>query len=70
MPKLGDTLTPLALASVGQLRLSDVGELKPLAVDYLQADPGDGSSCRSSSSTFWVDGRVMQVTLFSRPWHP
>jgi malate permease and related proteins len=73
LQKLGDTLTPLALASVGfQLRLSDIrGELKPLAVGlFYKLILGTALLAFIFVCLLGGSGRVMQVTLFESAMAP
>ncbi|HJV65870.1 MAG TPA: AEC family transporter [Geomonas sp.] len=73
LQKLGDTLTPLALASVGfQLRLSDMkGELKPLAAGlFYKLVLGTAILTILFVWLLGGSGRVMQVTLFESAMAP
>jgi malate permease and related proteins len=73
LQKLGDTLTPLALASVGfQLRLSDIrGELKPLAAGlFYKLVLGTVLLTILFVYVLGGNGRVMQVTLFESAMAP
>ncbi len=73
LQKLGDTLTPLALASVGfQLRLSHLkGELKPLAVGLLyKLILGPALLALLFVLVMGGSGRTMQVTLFEAAMAP
>lgn len=71
--KLGDTLTPLALASVGfQLQLSNFrGELKPLGIGLLfKLALGPALLTLLFVTVLGGGGRVMQVTLFEAAMAP
>lgn len=73
LQKLGDTLTPLALASVGfQLRLSHIrGELKPLGIGLLyKLALGPALLTLLFVGIMGGGGRVMQVTLFEAAMAP
>lgn len=73
LQKLGDTLTPLALASVGfQLKLSDIrGELKPLAAGlFYKLVLGTALLTVLFVYVLGGSGRIMQVTLFESAMAP
>jgi malate permease and related proteins len=73
LQKLGDTLTPLALASVGfQLRLSHIkGELKPLSLGLLyKLLLGPALLTLLYVVVMGGRGTVMQVTLFEAAMAP
>jgi malate permease and related proteins len=73
LQKLGDTLTPLALASVGfQLRLSDIqGELKPLGIGLLfKLALGPALLTLLYVILLGGSGKAMQVTLFEAAMAP
>jgi len=73
LQKLGDTLTPLALASVGfQLRLSHFkGELKPLGLGLLyKLALGPALLALLFVAVFGGSGKAMQVTLFEAAMAP
>lgn len=73
LQKLGDTLTPLALASVGfQLRLSSLkGELKPLCLGLLyKLLLGPALIALLFVPVLGGSGTVMQVTLFEAAMAP
>ncbi len=73
LQKLGDTLTPLALASVGfQLRLSHLkGELKPLALGLLyKLILGPALLALLFVLVMGGSGKTMQVTLFEAAMAP
>lgn len=73
LQKLGDTLTPLALASVGfQLRLSHIrGELKPLGLGLLyKLVIGPALLTLLFAGIMGGSGKVMQVTLFEAAMAP
>ncbi|MCM2359890.1 MAG: AEC family transporter [Geobacteraceae bacterium] len=73
LQKLGDTLTPLALASVGfQLRLSHIsGELKPLGLGLLyKLVIGPALLTLLFVGVLGGSGEVMQVTLFEAAMAP
>lgn len=73
LQKLGDTLTPLALASVGfQLRLSHIsGELKPLGLGLLyKLVIGPALLTLLFVGIMGGSGEVMQVTLFEAAMAP
>lgn len=73
LQKLGDTLTPLALASVGfQLRLSHIrGELKPLGLGLLyKLVIGPALLTLLFAVIMGGSGKVMQVTLFEAAMAP
>jgi malate permease and related proteins len=73
LQKLGDTLTPLALASVGfQLRLSHMrGELKPLSLGLLyKLVLGPALLTLLYVGLLGGGGKVMQVTLFEAAMAP
>jgi predicted permease len=73
LQKLGDTLTPLALASVGfQLRLSHLrGELKPLALGlFYKLVLGPALLALLFVLVMGGSGRTMQVTLFEAAMAP
>jgi malate permease and related proteins len=73
LQKLGDTLTPLALTSVGfQLRLSDIrGELKPLAAGlFYKLILGTVLLTLLFVYVLGGRGRIMQVTLFESAMAP
>ncbi|KAF0221320.1 MAG: auxin efflux [Geobacteraceae bacterium] len=73
LQKLGDTLTPLALASVGfQLRLSHIkGELKPLGIGLLyKLAIGPALITLLFVGIMGAGGKVMQVTIFEAAMAP
>jgi predicted permease len=73
LQKLGDTLTPLALASVGfQLQLSHIkGELKPLSLGLLyKLLLGPALLALLYVILLGGSGKVMQVTLFEAAMAP
>ena len=73
LQKLGDTLTPLALASVGfQLRLSHIrGELKPLCLGLLyKLALGPALLTLLFVGIMGGNGKVMQVTIFEAAMAP
>ena len=73
LQKLGDTLTPLALASVGfQLQLSHIkGELKQLSVGLLyKLILGPALIALLYVVLLGGSGQVMQVTLFEAAMAP
>lgn len=73
LQKIGDTLTPLALASVGfQLQLSQLrGELKPLSLGLLyKLIVGPGLIALLFVGLFGGAGPVMRVTLFEAAMAP
>jgi len=73
LQKLGDTLTPLALASVGfQLRLSHIrGEIAPLSLGLLyKLILGPALLTLLFVGLLGGSGRVMQVTLFEAAMAP
>jgi len=73
LQKLGDTLTPLALASVGfQLRLGHIrGELKPLGLGLLyKLVIGPALLTLLFAGIMGGSGKVMQVTLFEAAMAP
>ncbi|HEY6838872.1 MAG TPA: AEC family transporter [Geobacteraceae bacterium] len=73
LQKLGDTLTPLALASVGfQLRLSNIrGELAPLGIGLLyKLVLGPALLMLVFVGILRGSGTVMQVTLFEAAMAP
>lgn len=73
LQKLGDTLTPLALASVGfQLRLSHMrGEIKPLSLGLLyKLVLGPAILTLLFVGLLGGSGKVMQVTLFEAAMAP
>jgi len=73
LQKLGDTLTPLALASVGfQLRLSDIrGELKPLATGlFFKLVLGTTLLTLFFVYVLGGSGKILQVTLFESAMAP
>lgn len=73
LQKLGDTLTPLALASVGfQLRLSHIrGEIAPLSLGLLyKLILGPALLTLLFVGVLGGSGKVMQVTLFEAAMAP
>jgi len=73
LQKLGDTLTPLALASVGfQLQLSNIrGELKPLSLGlFFKLLLGPALLTLVYVLLMGGSGKVMQVTLFEAAMAP
>lgn len=73
LQKLGDTLTPLALASVGfQLRLSHMrGEIKPLSLGlFYKLVLGPAILTLLFVGLLGGSGKVMQVTLFEAAMAP
>jgi malate permease and related proteins len=73
LQKLGDTLTPLALASVGfQLRLSDIrGELRNLSLGlFFKLVLGPALVAALFVFLLGGSGRVMQVTIFEAAMAP
>ena len=73
LQKLGDTLTPLALASVGfQLRVSEIrGELKPLGIGLLfKLILGPAFLTLLYVKILGGSGTIMQVTLFEAAMAP
>ncbi len=73
LQKMGDTLTPLALASVGfQLRLSHIrGELKPLGIGLLyKLVLGPILLTLLFVGIMGAGGKVIQVTLFEAAMAP
>lgn len=73
LQRLGDTITPLALASVGfQLRLSHIrGELKPLGIGLLyKLAIGPALLTLLFVGIMGGSGKVMQVTLFEAAMAP
>ncbi len=73
LQKLGDTLTPLALVSVGfQLQLSHIkGELKPLSLGlFFKLLLGPALLTLVYVLLMGGSGKVMQVTLFESAMAP